>query len=285
MTVCVAAIAGSLVIGASDRMLSNNEIAFEPQSRKVWPITSAVFAMWAGDGTVHAEILSAVDADVKSILEGDDPPWFKVSEVADLYVAHWNRVRRKRAEAALLSPLNMDLEGFLARQGSLDPGVADRLTNALIQYQIPRTECIIAGLDESGPHIWVIEDGAARCDDMAGFSVIGAGARHASSQMMIGQHTPWKSPTETLVLVHLAKKRAEVAPSVGEATDIFLLGPKLGQNDFLSDEYQAQLNRDFRSLQRAEGRAFSKAQEGFGAYISARVTPTSAELTQEAGED
>jgi len=45
---------------------------------------------------------------------------------------------------------------------------------------------------------------------------------------MFANHTRLRSFAETLVLTYSAKKRAEVAPGVGEATDMFTVGPLLG---------------------------------------------------------
>lgn len=269
MTVCVAAIANNdMIVGASDRMLSTSEIAFEPGSRKVSILTTAIFAMTSGDAAVQAEILAGVRSDIDSYLAGDNVEWLTVEAVVDRYVFHWQKLLRKRSEAALLSPLGLTTDSFLATQSTMDKGVVDRLTNALFGFQIPYASCIITGVDATGPHIWVVENGASRCEDSVGFASIGAGKRHADSQMMTGTHSPARTTIETVVLIHLAKKRAEIAPSVGEATDLFLIGPALGTNAFLSEPHLARLDRAFDRLRKAELKALGRAQTEFGSYLS-----------------
>lgn len=286
VTVCVAAIANTgMILAASDRMLSTAEIAYEPDSRKIWTFTSAISALWSGDASIQAEVLGLVQRDINGVLAQDEPAdWFNVKEVVDLYIAHRNAVKRQRAVAEFLSPLGLDLPAFLAAQATMAPGVVDRLTNALVNHELPFTSCIVAGQDHAGSHLWVVEDGVARCENASGFAVIGAGARHANSQMMIGGHSAQKTPSETLVLVHLAKKRAEVSPSVGAATDILLVGPNLGQHGFLPDEHLAQLDLDYAKLQRSENRALAKAVMEFDKYL-ASYSATQIAGPQESEED
>lgn len=273
MTVCVAAIShGDRVIGVSDRMLSTTEIAFEPSTRKFRSLTSAIFAMTAGDAAVQAEILAHVQQDVDRLISAPNAEWLSVGHVAELYLAHWNRVKRSRAENAFLTPLGLTSERFLGGH-SLGPEVVDRLVNAIVNYALPRVEAIIGGVDSRGPHIWVIEDGNLRCEDAVGFACIGSGRRHAESQMMMGQHHPFSDLPRTLVVSHLAKKRAEVSPSVGGATDMLISGPALGQSIFLGEDPIRQLDADFKKLVAGENKALARAHDAFQRYLNGLVSP------------
>lgn len=257
MTVCVAAITnGNRVVGVSDRMLSTSEIAFEPITPKVHWATSAIYLMMSGDAALQSEIRAALQADLDRHIGEPNAEWLTVKEVADLYLLHWNDVKRRRGESALLAPLGLNSSTFLGNH-SLDANVVDRLVNALIGYTLPRVEVIIAGVDRAGPHIWVIEDGFAHCEDGVGFACIGSGKRHADSQMMIGQHQPYAELTQALVLAHLAKKRAEISPSVGSGTDMVISGPELGQQVTLASNHIQQLDRHFQQLVAGEKRRFS----------------------------
>ena len=140
---------------------------------------------------------------------------------------------------------------------------------AVVNYSLPSTSCIIAGIDRTGAHIWVVTDGIPSCHDAFGYAVIGSGQRHADSQMVSGKHSPAKSPPETLVLVHMAKKRAEVTPSVGVATDILTMGPNLGEGGQLEDHLLAKLDDNFAALQMAESSAFSSAVKEFDTFLKA----------------
>jgi hypothetical protein len=250
-------------------MLSTFGVAFEPDSQKVRHFTSSISALWSGNTNILAEVLATVADEISQELECDPPrDWFSVKEVVDLYVARWGDAKRARATAAYLSTLGLTLESFLDRNRSLDPAVVDKLTSSIVSYSLPSSSCIITGIDHSGAHIWVVTDGQATCHDTNGFAVIGAGQWHAESQMISGKHSQAKTPSETLVLVHMAKKRAEVTPTVGIATDIFLIGPKLGQSAPLSDEYLQKLDERFVALKATEIREFDAAVNEFNQYLA-----------------
>jgi hypothetical protein len=73
-----------------------------------------------------------------------------------------------------------------------------------------------------------VDDGRVSCNDGIGFAAIGIGARHAESQIMLNKHS-WNSPSvDSALLGYIAKKRSEVAPGVGEGTDVFTIGPVVG---------------------------------------------------------
>jgi hypothetical protein len=93
----------------------------------------------------------------------------------------------------------------------------DRLDEGILNATI-----IVAELDEEGRGgIYLIEDpGDCVLCDAEGFVTTGMGSEHATSvfaEVGYTENMPW---TEALLLVYLAKKRAESAPGVGEATDI-----------------------------------------------------------------
>lgn len=97
-----------------------------------------------------------------------------------------------------------------------------RLRDRLDEAELDAT-MIIAGLDVDVGHIYLIDDpGDYICCDSEAFAAIGLGRQHAQSvftEAMYTDITPW---TEAVVLVYLAKKRAEAAPGVGRPdTDIY----------------------------------------------------------------
>ncbi len=97
--------------------------------------------------------------------------------------------------------------------------------------QSPGIEAIFCGLDLTGHHIFVVNNSAnVVCHDVVGFAAIGIGYWHANSQFMFAEHHWQKSFSETLLLTYSAKKRAEVAPGVGAETDMFAIGPNLGEH-------------------------------------------------------
>jgi hypothetical protein len=90
------------------------------------------------------------------------------------------------------------------------------------------------GLDPTGSHIYEVHDGESGCFDAIGYAAIGAGARYARAHFMMSSQVIFVLCSRTLWATYLAKKRSEVAPGVGEATDIAMLGPQLGGNVYFS---------------------------------------------------
>jgi hypothetical protein len=259
-----------MIYAASDRMLSTDEIAYEPESSKIWVITTAITALWSGDAALQAEVLGLVRRDVQALLSDEESPpdWFNVSAIVDLYVAHWTAVKRKRAALSFLAPLGLALEAFVGGNHGLPTGAAENLASALVNYQLPSTSCIVTGVDHTGSHIWQIHDGMATCADATAFASIGAGARHADSQMMTGRHSREKTPSETITLVHAAKRRAEVSPSVGVETDVIWIGPALGSHGIMSDDIVGELNQSYVDMLTAERAALSKAINHFSEFMA-----------------
>jgi Proteasome subunit len=117
MTVCIAAKAGNMVVAASDRMLTSGDVQIEPSAgTKIYPLSNSMFVMTAGDAALQAEIIGLVMREIAARIRTDPKDWWLVSEAADLYVGHYNLIRNKKAENAILSPLNLDGQSFLANQ-------------------------------------------------------------------------------------------------------------------------------------------------------------------------
>jgi len=225
MTVCVAAICeNGAVMGASDRMLTAGDVQFEPQQSKIRQMTTSIAVMIAGDSAMQEDIVQRVYADVRERIRTDPTNWWLVRDVADLYRKYCIEARLKRAETAILSPLGLTHETYLARQGELSDTFVRQLATELINYEAPRVAAIIAGIDPTGVHLYVAQNSEITCHDGVGFAAIGAGYWHADSQMMFAGHTRQRAFPETLLLAYSAKKRAEVAPCVGVGTDMFFVG-------------------------------------------------------------
>jgi hypothetical protein len=234
VTVCVAAMCGgNIIFGASDRMLTARDVEFEPPNAKIIGLTTSIAIMWAGDSGLQAEILASVISDVYDRIRAEPNNWWAVRDVAHLYRRYFNEARLRRSETTVLAPLGLDRSTYISEQRKLSPSLARSLADKLIYFDMPGVEAIFAGVDTTGPappnaHIYVARGAEITCHDMIGFAAIGVGMRHASSQMMFAGHTGNAELPETLLLTYRAKKRAEVAPGVGEDTDMFAVGPGLG---------------------------------------------------------
>lgn len=290
MTVCVAAMCdGNTIIGASDRMLTAGDIQFEPQQSKIVALTSSIAVMLAGDSSMQAEVLQCVQSDVSKRIEDEPDNWWKLSDVADLYGQHYNRVRFRQAERAILAPLGLDGNTFISRQQEMDAALVRQITEELINYEPPYTSTIIAGIDHGGAHIYIANCAKITCQDNVGFASIGVGAWHSSSLLMFTGQTRFKLFPETLLTVYSAKKRAEVAPGVGEATDMFFIGPSLGSYASIGDHVLSKLAKIYADEQKREGRATVKARESVNEYveeiIKASTTKGQETVTTDSGRE
>jgi hypothetical protein len=151
-------------------------------------------------------------------------------------------VRFKHAEGVLLAPLGLTAETFFEKQKVLDTELVRQIATELINHEIPDVEAICRGTDPSGSHIYIVGKEGINCQDFVGFASIGIGMGHANSQFMFARHTYSSPATNTLLLVYSAKKRAEVAPGVGEDTDMIVIGPQLGQMNRINETILANLD-------------------------------------------
>lgn len=272
MTVCIAAIcAGNSVIGASDRLITAGDVQFQPDSSKIKPISNSIVAMTAGDAYLQSELLTVIVPEIANLIEQNPTEWVSVRHVAERYCQEWSAVRKRRAEQQVLAPIGLTFESYLVSQTTLPPDVASQIAASLWQFSLPPVECIIAGLDASGPHIYVVRNGVYQCADSIGFVAIGSGGRHADSQLMLAQYAPHIPDTESLLLVHSAKRRAEVAPGVGSETDLFLVGPQLGSLVQLHDDLKAELDQQYMQIRAEEDQAMQRAKVGVASYLAALV--------------
>jgi len=278
VTVCIAAICEDRrIVGASDRMITANDVEFEPEQPKIWPLTSSIVALYSGDSALQTEILERVESDVASQIAKDPATWLTVRHVADLYSRYYQATLRKRAETDYLSPFGLDGDSFIRRQREMDPQLVGRLASRLIEYKFQPQAAILTGVDLDGPqttgtqpdtyaHIYVARDADITCHDRVGFAAIGIGQSHAESQFMFAGHTRAKPFPETVLLTYSAKKRAEVAPGVGSDTDMFAIGAALGSYFTFGDHVIAGLKDIDKKTNEEMKLAAGNAQERMKAF-------------------
>ena len=148
------------------------------------------------------------------------------------------------------------------------PDFIKSLTRDMIQYPMPDVSILITGLDPQGAHIFVVDDGSPHCLDKVGFAAVGIGARHAESQFMLAGHSGLSQIPETLLLVFTAKRRAEVAPGVGRATDMILIGPGLGVTVPIDDGIVTDLGKMYERNADKEKEARKDAQAEVIQYLA-----------------
>jgi hypothetical protein len=209
VTVCIAARAGNTVVGASDRMLTSGDIQFEPSAgTKIYPLSNSMFMMTAGDSALQAAITGMVMREIAARIAAERQNWWRMSEAADLYVKYYNSVKNKRAEDAILVPLHLDGQSFIANQRTISDVLANNLAKELVNFEIPDVSAIFAGLDPDGCHIYTVYNNEANCVDNVGFAAIGIGSRHASSQFMFARHA-WNSPFPTHCCLRITQREKQ----------------------------------------------------------------------------
>jgi len=224
VTVCIAAICSWLpghlmIVGASDRMLTAGDIQFEPPQQKIWQFNQKTVALVAGDMPAQNAICSAAHA--RFALK----PAGTVEEAASVYADAFTAFRRKRAETKYLVPCGLDANSFIDRQLDMRPEVVADLTYNLQNGVQVEAEAIVAGIDSTGPHIFVVRDpGDVYRMDAVSFAAIGSGGRNAEMQFMLSHYTRQVMHHKALLLTLTAKKRAEVSPGIGKHTDMFFIG-------------------------------------------------------------
>ena len=268
MTVCIAARAQNVIVAASDRMLTSGDVQFEPSAgTKIVSLTNSIFTMTSGDAALQAEISGMVAREIAERVAQEPANWWKVSEVAGLYVKYYNFVRNNRAENAILSPLNLNINSFIANQRTMSDQLVNDLAKELLNFDIPDVSAIFAGLDLYGAHIYVVYNNEANCEANVGFAAIGIGGRHASSQFMFAGHA-WNSPfPDTLLLTHFAKKKAEAAPGVGRGTEMVTVGPNLGSLITIGEPALNKLDAEYQKVMKSEGTAFTRARRAIRTYV------------------
>lgn len=233
MTVCIAAICsygawpniGYMVVGASDRMLSGEDIQFEPPQTKIYtfpPLPGvAAIALVAGDPYAQMSVCVAA----ADFLRYAKKPPTTIREVAEVYAEKFSEHRRKIAETAILKPHGLDANSLMDRQQDFRSEVVADLMQRMEHHKLG-VETIVTGVDSTGAHIFIITDpGQIECADSVAFASIGTGKQHADSQFMMARHTREVSWTQALLSTYVAKKRAEVSPTVGRlSTDLFFVG-------------------------------------------------------------
>lgn len=256
-----------VVIGAADRMLTSGDIEFEPPQTKMLGLTSSIAALLAGDAAFQIEIMNKVQTDIGALLKANPTEWLTVEAVSKMYERHYGIVRRNRAENRLLVPLGLDAASFISSQRQMNSELVQKLAGELLNFEVPETAVIFCGVDSDRAHIYTAHNGAVSCDDVVGFSAIGAGENHADSQLMFAAHTKWKGFADALLTTYTAKKRSEVAPGVGTATDMFYIGPTLGSYSQIGNHVLAKLETIYREEQRKQNEARRESLELTNAYI------------------
>jgi 20S proteasome alpha/beta subunit len=264
MTVCIAAVCnmghddGPAIIAASDRMITMGELEYEPDQAKCIPLASRTLGLLAGDMELHAHVVPIVQRKVLDAIK-EDPSNINVGTVAAFYAEEFAYYRRTLAEREILIPRGLDFERFYNRQSIMAHYQVKEIDDTLTSYLV-NSSAIVAGLDQTGAHIYKIENpGVARCWDTSFFACIGSGENMASTQFIVsGFEKRWTLPRAAW-LVFSAKAKAESSGGVGRKTDLFIIR-KEQQIESLNDSDKDKLYDIFKKTTEKERLAAEDAE-------------------------
>jgi hypothetical protein len=226
MTICIAAICDchKTIVVASDRMLTANFLAleFEHPDSKFEPLSDCCVGLTAGDALAHTQLFRSCRQYIHQLKSP------KIELIADTVKEQFVALRKKRAEEEVLQPRGITLDqfyggGFINR---IPADLAMMLDRSIERSSFPLS-ILIAGVDDSGAHIYGIEDpGMVNCFDGLGYGAIGSGDRHSLYSIVDNNHSSQLGLSQTVFLVYEAKKRAELAPGVGQAIEMAIITDK-----------------------------------------------------------
>lgn len=267
VTVCIAAMCQwdnkPMIVGATDRMLTAGDMQFEPFQTKVATITERIVTLVAGDISTQVSII----LDLIDEFQNETDP--EVKTVAESYSKCFSNYRRQQAELKYLSPLNLDFQSFIQNQ-HIPQNTIDTIVSKLENSRM-KAEAIIAGIDNTGVHIYTVRDpGKIALQDAVGFAAIGVGEWHAQSFFMFkGYNRNYLLP-QALFITYAAKRRAEVAPDVGRETDMFIIDPFFEpktQYVPISVEIMAKLETTYETNFSQQKESFDNSTVEIDAYI------------------
>jgi len=228
MTVCIAAIceSGKKIVVAADRMLtfpSPTNLEFETAEQKIVGLAPSCIALASGNTAYATQILD----NTRQKLGGNQSP--PIGQVLEIVRTEYISTRMVKTDETVTASLGADYARFLQKGGTLpnylqvQPAVFQQLFMITQQFNLG-VDIIVAGIDDLGAHISVVTNpGTLFSLDKLGYSAIGTGGMHATIHLLLSGHTSGRTFLETLYDVYVAKKASEVAPGVGQATDLAVI--------------------------------------------------------------
>lgn len=225
MTVCIGALCAdrngrpaTAVVVASDRMATlGGIIEFEHDVPKIKQISERVVSLTAGDALRGAQLAADIAARVPAGAVSVDAVG---QEAVRAYVDR----RRQQIETNYFTPRGLTMEAFYnVLQSRLLAQLAGMLDQQVSSFDYG-VDMILAGVDDAGAHVYALRNpGALSNYAPIGFVAIGSGSLQAMQSMIGFRHTSTRSLMATVFSVYASKRRAEVAPGVGQSTDMAVI--------------------------------------------------------------
>ena len=246
MTICLAGICQEdgqqYAVVAADRMVTlGGFIEFEHGVPKMAHPSAQAVVMVAGDTLVGTRLAR----EVSEALDGAVP---RTPGIARDLAMKYSEVRTQALETQILSTRGLTLQMYYGAHQSLNQQITMMLDQQMNQYNLG-VELLLAGVDQDGAHIFSVHNpgGAELQHDVIGYAAIGSGAIHAVQSMIGFKHSSSAGLRETIFRAYSSKRRAEVAPGVGEETDIAVVS--LDGVRWLTKENQQHLSELYETYQ------------------------------------
>lgn len=240
-------------------MMTVADIEYEPAQTKIFPLATQTVAALAGDMQLHAHVCPFIINSLRS----NPPSGWLVNDIAERYAFEFAEYRRSLAEREYLTPLALNVETFKQEQNKMSPDLVNELANKLVNHVI-NSEAIIAGIDQTGPHLYkIIDPGVSYCFDTPCFASAGIGGYHAASQFMMAKFDKTWPLINTIVLAIRAKMKAEAISGVGDDTDLTVIysGGFYQANDTDMDVIRKIVEKISDKEKAAETEAYSELEE------------------------
>ena len=225
MTICVAALYGNGegAVLASDQMVTAHiPFGYEFQHQetaKIVPLDEGgkTYALTAGDVLSGTEILKLATEQIRQ------QPDSSASEIANVIRSAYQFFRVQQITQKEIEPRGMTLDQYYASHQSLMPTVVQMIDSALLETDID-VDIIVVGPSAEGYTIHTITNpGIVHDHSPIGYCAIGSGAPHAMYSLIESSYSRSNGVDSVKEIVQRAKVRSEVAPGVGEKTELKII--------------------------------------------------------------
>lgn len=206
---------GQKVVLISDRMVERAGLAFE-RGTKGQSIASNAIVLTAG--TVHEPELIR---DVKSEFQGVSNP--SILTIVKRLTEKYHEIRLARVNDEILRARGFNsIEEFYSKQRLLHDSLIIDINSSIEGYDLG-IHLLVAGVDSEAHIYYVCNPGTYSSYDEISFFCPGMGKEQAESTFVWYVFTPELPLRETLYIAFEAKRKAESAGSVGQATDAWII--------------------------------------------------------------
>ena len=207
---------------ASDQMLTiHYPMAYEYENKEFEKISKIaneppVYCLSSGVAIFASEIIDTTKTKIR------DKSVSSVKGMAEKVCDAYREYRISLLVRNELQTRGLDLNSYYANHKGLLPVIVQAIDKNFRMFNLG-VEFIVVGQDSFGYHIYTItHPGDLYCHDSLGYVAIGIGAPHVIYHMIENKYRKSSNKETVLKLVEDAKKRSQVAPGVGEGTNIIV---------------------------------------------------------------